>query len=219
MQDEVDIKALALDHYTNLNLAHNPFSYLDDAEALLITEPRIPLETLTEQIQTSSSCFVELIGGKGLGKSTHLQCLYYRYFPEADFIKLKKKKRLSVARTSKILFIDSFQLLSLRNRVQLLNGQQKIIIAAHYSHRHLRLKRRELSKSFNFNDLSLGLELLEQIVTNKTKLARINSSDPVPKIKSAYLQELLKKYPKNIRAIERELYQDFIELKKDFYEL
>lgn len=214
-----EIKRLSIDHYSNLNLKANPFSYLDDQELLQTIEPRIELEALAKSIKSSDSCFVQLYGNKGLGKSTHLQALYYNYFPEAEYYKLKKVKRGYPVKTHKVLFVDSFQLLSIKNRVQLLKNQQKIIIASHYSHSFLNLKNREMNKSFNFNQLSLSIELLNRIVTNKIKLARINKAKAIPKIKKVYLLTLLKKHKNNLRAIERELYQDFINLNMDFYEL
>lgn len=213
------IKRLSLDHYSNLNLKANPFSYLDDQELLQIIEPRIELEALAKQIKSCASCFIQLYGNKGLGKSTHLQSLYYNYFQEADHYKLKKNKRQYVVKTPKVLFVDSFQLLSLKNKIQLLNNQQKIVIASHYSHSFLNFKKREINKSFNFNQLRLNIELLNRIVTNKIKLVQISKTSPIPKIKKGYLQTLLKNNKNNLRAIERALYQDFINLNQDFYEL
>jgi len=214
-----EIKGLSLDHYSSLNLRANPFSYLDDRELLQTIESRIELETIAKHIESSSSCFIQFYGNKGLGKSTHLKALYYDYFPDAEFCKLKKNKRQYIAKTPKILFVDSFQLLSLKNKFQLLNNQQRIIIASHYSHGFLNFKNREINKSFNFNQLKLSLELLNRIVTNKIKLVQISKTKPIPMIKKEYLQTLLKKNKNNLRAIQMELYKDFIELNKDFYEL
>ncbi|WP_299891564.1 hypothetical protein [uncultured Lacinutrix sp.] len=214
-----EIKRLSLDHYSNLNLKANPFSYLNDQELLQTIEPRVELETIAKYIKSCTSCFIQLYGNKGFGKSTHLQSLYYDYFPEADYYKLKKNKKQYITRTHKVLFVDSFQLLSLKNKLQLLKSQERIIIASHYSHSFLNLKNRELNRSFNFNQLSLNIELLNRIVTNKIKLVQISKTNPIPMIKKEYLHTLLKKNKNNLRAIERELYQDFINLNKDFYEL
>jgi hypothetical protein len=214
-----EIKRLSIDHYYNLNLKANPFSYLDDKELLQTIEPRIELEDLAKSIKSCNSCFVQLYGNKGLGKSTHLHALYYNYFPEAEYFKLKKAGREYLVKTPKVLFVDSFQLLSLKNKVQLLNNQQRIVIVSHYSHSFLNLKNREIKKSFNFNQLNLSIELLNRIVTNKIKLARINKAKAIPKIKKVYLLTLLKKHKNNLRVIEGELYQGFINLNTDFYEL
>jgi len=209
---------LDINHYANLNLKYNPFSYLNDQELFYISEDRIHLEKLAPKIKDSNSCFIEFHGKKGRGKSTHLQLLHYRFLPGATFYKLKKKHQQTIKTTSDILIIDSFQLLSFKNRLELLKNQKKLLITCHYSHSFLSSKK-EFNKKINFSKLNLTIELLEKIVTSRIELAHIDNNKPVLRIKTTYLKQLLKKHKNHFREIQSDLYQQFLNLNQDFYEL
>lgn len=209
---------LDVNHYAYLNLKYNPFSYLNDEELFSITSDRINLEKLVTKISTCKSCFVEFYGNKGRGKSTHLQLLHYKYFPEATFYKLKKTKTYAIKPIKNMLIIDSFQLLSLKNKLNLLQKQKQLIITSHYSHRFLSSKR-GLNDSINFSKLDLKVNDLEKIIATRMELARLNKEKPIPKITQTFIGKLLKTHKNNLRQIQAELYQQLVNLNEDVYEL
>lgn len=211
-------EVLSVNHYTNLNLKYNPFSYLNDRELFLVTIERIDLENLKAEMDTKSSFFIEFYGKKGRGKSTHLQVLYYKYFKDAVFYKLHKANKYTIVPTPKVLIIDSFQLLSLKNRIQLLNTQKKLIVSAHYSHSFLRATT-GLKKKISFSALHLDVATLERIIILKLRLARLDAGIALPKLKYAYLEQLIIKYNNNLRGIQLELYHQFLKPNPDVYEL
>lgn len=210
---------IAIDHYTKLNLKYNPFSYLNEEELMEVTEDRVNLESIAEKIRSSNSCFVEFCGKKGRGKSTHLQALYHRYFPDAVFHRLKKNQKTHVTTCEGILFIDSFQLLSLKNRVELLKNQRKLIIGAHTSHDFINFKQREFKKKVSFSNIDVDIEFITRMITQRMELARLNPKDPIPKLATSYIQELYKQYQDNLRGLQEALYDFFLNPKKGNYEL
>lgn len=206
------------DHYQKLNLAYNPFSILTGNELLQVSYERFNLQELAKHINANNSCFVEFYGKKGHGKSTTLELLSKKYLPEAQFVPLKKKTTQFIFPTQKLLIIDSFQLLSPKNKLLLLNKQEKLIIGAHYSHRWFQFSNKAFNESINFNRLDFSLKLLEKIVSSRIKLASINPKMAVPKVKPEHLEKLLNKHHTNMRAIQFTLYNDFLTEKK-IYEL
>lgn len=210
---------LKLDHYTQLNLRYNPFAYLNDEELLEVTEDRINLEAIADKIDSSDSCLVQFYGKKGRGKSTHLQALHKHYFPEATFYKLQKNGKISIEKTEGILFIDSFQLLSLKNQLELLNSQQKLIIGAHHSCSILNFKQRQYHQKINFSDLKTEINFINEMVNSRMKLARLHPEKPIPKLKNSLLEELHDQYQNNLRGIQESLYEFFLHPKKQHYEL
>ncbi|WP_299161318.1 hypothetical protein [uncultured Tenacibaculum sp.] len=210
---------LEIDHYSRLNLKYNPFSYLNDQELLQVTFERINLERLTKKIKSSDSCFVEFYGKKGRGKSTLLQSLYSNHLPNATFVKLKKKKHQYVNVVPGILIIDSFQLLSIQNKLQLLKNQNKVIISSHYSHKIPYFSKSKLYEKVNFNKLDIDIEFLKKIVQYRIELASLDPQNKLPKIKREYLESLIKDYGNNIRAVQLCLYNFFLNPNKKLYEL
>jgi len=210
---------LAIDHYAKLNLKYNPFSYLNNQELSEVTYERINLDKLTNSIQHNNSFFIEFYGKKGRGKSTLAQFLNNKYLPEATFLQLKKKDRSRVEKTSNILIIDSFQLLSIKNKLELLNNQKRLIICSHFSHNFLNFSKRSFSKSINFNKLSFDEVILEKIVNKRIQLACLNEDEPLPKLKTAYLKELVDSHKNDLRSIQLKLYDFFLVPKKEYYEL
>ncbi len=209
---------LPVNHYMNLNLKYNPFSYLNDEELLQATIERVALKELKAEIDTKGFYFVEFYGKKGRGKSTHLQLLYYKYFRDAVFYKLHKVKHYNIAPTSKVLIIDSFQLLSLKNRIELLKNQKKLIVSSHYSHGFLRSEKGFKTK-VSFSKLYLNITTLEHIINAKLQLACFDVNVGMPKLKKVYLEHLLDKYGNNLRGIQLELYHQFLKSNSGVYEL
>ncbi len=210
---------IAVDHYTNLNLKYNPFSYLNEEELLQVTEDRIDLESIAQKIQSSDSCLVQFYGKKGRGKSTHLQALHQMYFPDSVFYKLKRKYKPYIAKSDKILIIDSFQLLSLKNRIELLKSQQKIVIAAHTSHEILNFKRRAYNEKISFSKVPLDLAFISNMIDSRIELAKLNTEKPRPKLRTSYVEKLYHQYQDNLRGIQEALYEFFLNPEKENYEL
>ncbi len=211
--------SLDVDHYAKLNLKYNPFSYLNNQELFQVTEERIDLEGLTNSIKGKNSFFIEFYGKKGRGKSTLAQTLYAKYLPEASFFQLKKKEQCYINKTSGILIIDSFQLLSLKNRLTLLNTQKRLIICSHYSHKTLSFLKRDFNHRVNFNKLKIDAVFIQEFVEKRIKLACLNENKSLPIIEVAYLKKLLNVYKNDLRSIQLSLYDFFIDPKKELYEL
>ncbi|WP_299107502.1 hypothetical protein [uncultured Tenacibaculum sp.] len=210
---------LDINHYSKLNLKYNPFSYLNDQELLAVTEERINLKDLAFKITASSSCFVEFYGKKGRGKSTLLQSLYSNHLPNATFVQLKKKKSEYVQVVPGILIVDSFQLLSIQNKLQLLKNQNKLIIGSHYSHKIPYFSRRKLYEKVNFNKLELDINFVKKIVQQRIELACLDSDKESIQVKDEYLERLLVVHGNNLRAIQTCLYDFFLNPNKELYEL
>lgn len=211
---------LSIDHYSKLNLKYNPFSFLNEEEQLQSVILRFQMEELVKKIEDSKSIFVEFYGKKGHGKSTHLSFLINRYFPNADYIKLQKNNSSVVSITENILVIDSFQLLTLKNRLNLLRKQKKLITSSHNSHRFgIGFIKDKCYEYVNFNKLELEFEMLKSIINSKIEIAILNKEQPIPKIKDSYLQSLKKKYNKDLRAMQMNLYTEFLNLNSKNYEI
>lgn len=210
---------LDIDHYSRLNLKYNPFSFLDTTELSEVLEDRIDLNALAAKMNTSDSFYIEFIGKKGRGKSSQLLKLFNEYFPSHSFVELKRGSKQSVESTSNILFVDSFQLLSIPNKWKLLKEQKRVVIAAHSSHDVLPFSRRGFTEKVNFSKLPIDSILLQSIVNSRLKLAQLDSGKSVPKIKPNYLMKLLETYQNDLRSIQLALYDEFVELNEEVYEL
>ncbi|WP_417799360.1 hypothetical protein [Tenacibaculum sp.] len=210
---------LEQDHYQKLNLKYNPFSFLNDQELLKVTEERINLNDLALKTMSTSSCFIEFYGKKGKGKSTLLQSLHSKHLANSTFFKLKKKEHSYINTIPGILIIDSFQLLSTKNKLELLTNQNKLIIGAHYSHKIPYFPKRKLYKKINFSKLELDINLLRKIVHKRIELACLDSQKESIKIKDAHLQKLLEDHGNNLREIQLSLYDFFLNLNNELYEL
>lgn len=210
---------LDVNHYSKLNLSYNPFSFLNNQELFDVTYERINLDTLTNSIKDKSSFFVEFYGKKGRGKSTLVQTLHAKYLPEASFIQLKKKEKNHISITSNILIIDSFQLLTVKNKLELLNQQKRLIICSHYSHNVFNFLNRNINQRINFNKLSFNETILEKIINKRIKLACLDVNKPLPKFKKNYIKELVGKHGNDLRSIQLALYDFFLQPKKEYYEL
>ncbi len=211
---------LSIDHYTNLNLKYNPFSFLDPEKQLHATVPRFDVGVLADEIRNCESLFLEFFGKKGHGKSTHLSMLILSYLPNAEYHRLKQADRKYIKPTSNILAIDSFQLLSLKNRIELMKNQKILIYTTHLSHRSGMILRKDKTyKGFNFTTMDLELAALQKIISSKIELARLNREVSIPKVKQSYLSALYNLYKKDIRSIEAALYSEFLNPRSTCYEL
>ena len=201
---------LPINHFEKLNLKHNPFSILNERERLQTFQPLFNIELLVNEIKNSSSFLISFYGNQGLGKSANLSYLVNHYFPEVIFHQPKIGFKGFINTTDDLLVIDSFQLLSIKNKWHLLRHQRSLIIAFHYAFDVYKFfKSQNFYDNFNFNHQKLTHSDLEIIVKNRIHLSQLNKDIDIPFVTKEALQSLIKKNKNNLRAIFSDLYDEF----------
>ena len=201
---------LPLNHFQKLNLKHNPFSILNEKERLNTFTPLVDLEFLVNSIKKEDSFLVSFYGKKGQGKSINLSYLVHNYLNDSIFYQPKIGFRGFINTKNEILVIDSFQLLSNKNKWHLLRYQKRLIIGFHFSFDIFKyFGKLDYYKGINFNHQVLCLSNLEMIVKNRIQLAQLNKKDTLPYVTKKALQLLINKHQNNLRAIFSDLYDEF----------
>ena len=114
---------LAFEH---LNLRFNPFGELPRCERRELAV--VDLDTLPQSL-AQSRVAVQFLGDHGRGKSTHLIALHAR-FPDAPYTKVEIEESPMI-KSALLQFVDSFDLLSERQRKRVLRCSGSVAFTTH----------------------------------------------------------------------------------------
>ncbi len=187
--------------FIHLNLLFNPFGELTPQQRKEIAVVDLPS---CKDILYKKSVAIQFYADHGRGKTTHLLALHKMY-PETEYIKLHTGDQIKTC-PQKILFIDSVENLSKRNRLKLYGNTSSIAITSHTD-----LSRELKQAGYQVLNIKISVRddaLLFEILNRRIEYARRDKGNiPVVDMQSIY--KLKTEFGDNIRAIEACLYEKF----------
>ena len=193
--------------YAHLNLRRNPFGELEPEERaeLAVTE----VVDLAERLRRPGVA-VQLLGGSGCGKTTHLLALRRR-FRGAPFVKVIQGVRTRVPAGNPV-FVDDVHLLPPTCRRRLFRRPVSFALTTHCD-LSADLVRCGLEPLVVRPAEALDADRLERLVHLRIEAAR-RGSGPLPRVTRAAAEKLLGRHGHDVRSMEQMLYGAFVELKE-----
>jgi hypothetical protein len=146
---------------------------------------------------------LELIGGEGRGKSTHLRALH-AHFPSAPFRYVAEGEVVRELPDAPLLFVDESQRLPRRLRRSLLGPKRSLVLATHATH-----EREYRRARVDFQCLAVACPdgaTMRAIVERRLRWAQ-RGAGPVPCPDSASMKALWSRYGDDLRSMEGYLYE------------
>jgi hypothetical protein len=187
--------------YSHLNLRVNPFGEPDLGERARLAVVTLPPWTADVPLQ--------LIGGCGSGKTTHLLALQARHLDSQYYrLDLGQDRLPRRSADSAPLIVDEAQRLRRSHLRNLVQRHGRLALGSH----------EDLSVVAGrpFVTVRLGgwtLDRVRSIVKRRIEWAR-RGAGPVPTVSDAFLQALLARHNDSVRGIEWELYDVFQKLEE-----
>lgn len=185
--------------YAHLNLKHNPFGELTEAErvslAVVCVDEVVAL--LSDPRQT-----VQFVGEKGHGKTTHLLKIR-EAFPGCGYVHIPEGERRPVPNGDPVL-IDEAQRLTYWQRKSVFREQRSLVLGTHRDFQ-TELERAGRVVTTIAACGRTSLTRLRQIVNDRIQFAR-RGPGPVPAVSDQALKKLLQTQGADIRSMLQILY-------------
>ncbi len=193
--------------YAKQNLRYNPFGELDRQDRIDLAIPRCDFDEVTRFVLMDKSA-VQFIGEMGSGKSTHLLLLASQ-LPQFGYLHLPVDQSRIVL-PKEFLLVDEAQRIPRLQVKSLFQQANHILLGTHRC-----FEKRLLRLGFQVKTINLDLLPNDQWLQSafQRRIDRARRSDrTVPQIQLSTVLKLRNKFGNNIRAMERQLYEQFLEL-------
>ncbi len=187
--------------FSHLNLCFNPFGELGAEQRQQLAVVNLLSFEKTLRIKSTA---IQFYADHGRGKTTHLLALHKMY-SDAQYIKLYAGSQCDI-RPRKILFVDSIENISKRQRLRLYKNTDSIAITSHVD-----LSRELASAGFRvFNNKVSATDnnILLEIFNRRIAYARRNAGD-IPVLDMQIIDQLKQLYGDDVRKMEADLYERF----------
>ena len=192
--------------FSHLNLRFNPFGELNPEQRKQIAA--VDIESLKNALNENGVA-IQFLADHGRGKTTHLLSLHQHY-PEARYLKLYLGDKPDFFH-QKIHFIDSIENITKKQRRDLYKKSGSIACTTHtdLSQELSRAGFKVISKTVSLNDV----KTLQMIFKKRIEYSRRGAGD-VPTVDVCFVNELVKIFGDDIRAMEHHLYEKFQALER-----
>lgn len=188
--------------YEQLNVRHNPFGELTEAERAELAV--VDINDACDFLRRPYSA-VQFVGEKGFGKTTHLLAIRLR-FKEAGYVHIPEGERAAVPDGSPIL-VDEAQRLTWRQRKRLFPERRPLVLG---THRDFESALRRAGRNVRTIQVhrSTTAERIHELLNRRIEHAR-RSSLPVPSIRPATVKQLQERFGSDVRAMLGWMYERF----------
>jgi hypothetical protein len=197
--------------YEHLNLRCNPFGEMDHQQRAGLAVVDID-ETVARL--NAGRFAVQLLGGRGRGKTTHLLAIR-AHFAAARYMHIAEGQviaSLPEAPADEPIFLDELQRLAAPLRKKLFAGDNPLVLGTHRNFARA-LKRAGYQTQTVRPARLISPERIRNIFERRIEHAR-RRNGAVPRVKPDTIAELLRRYGSNIRKMEHEMYERFQELRR-----
>jgi hypothetical protein len=193
--------------FVHLNLRFNPFGEMDlsDRAELAVVD----ILPLIGRVSRPGQA-IQFIGDKGRGKTTHLLALHHG-FPEAPYIHLDIGWRGQIPQGHP-LFIDEVQRVPRLQRQEVFSRPVSFILGTHVDY-ETELRRAGLEVQTIEPGPLLNADRLETILAKRIEWAR-RGPGPLPQVSRSTVEQLIKRFGDDVRAMEGNLYEMFQNLNR-----
>lgn len=191
--------------YARLNLRRNPFGELEPEERARLAVTAV--DGIAKRLRRPGLA-VQLLGGPGCGKTTHLLALLRR-FVGAPFVKVFEGVQVRIPRGHP-LFLDDAHLLPAARLRRALRRPASFVLTSHVD------LAAEIERC-GLEALTVGpaeahdADLLGRVFAVRVEAAR-RGPGPLPRVPRAAVEELVRRFGSDVRSMEHCLYRAFVTL-------
>ncbi|MEW6364974.1 MAG: hypothetical protein AB1714_10080 [Acidobacteriota bacterium] len=196
--------------YAHLNLRRNPFGELERAERAELAE--VEVDELVECVRRPGVA-VQLLGGSGCGKTTHLLAIHRR-FASAPYVKVIDGTRARVPFGHPV-HVDDAHLLASSERRRLLHRPASFVLTTQCDLSE-EIARSGLRSVVVRPHQLLSADLLERVFARRVEAAR-RGPGPVPRLARSTVEALIERWGPDVRSMERALYEALARLEECGY--
>ncbi|GAB5444589.1 MAG: hypothetical protein Fues2KO_49380 [Fuerstiella sp.] len=188
--------------YEQLNVRHNPFGELTEAERAELAV--VDIDDACDFLRRPHSA-VQCLGEKGFGKTTHLLAIRLR-FKEAGYVHIPEGERAAVPDGSPIL-VDEAQRLTWRQRRRVFPESRPLVLGTHRDFESALRRAGRNVRTIQVHQ-STTADRIYELLNRRIEHAR-RSSLPVPSIRPATVQQLQERFGSDVRAMLGWMYERF----------
>lgn len=193
--------------FAHLNLRRNPFGELTVDERTNLAE--VEVESALHHLKLPRSV-VQIVGGKGYGKTTHLLALA-GHFPGCAYVHIAEGHRGVIPVSGEPLLIDEAQRLTFDQRWLVMRSDRRLILGTHHDFENALSRARRPVLTLAADRLTEDARIF-RILNARIQSAR-REAGPIPSITQDTASRLHAQFGSDLRSMEHSLYQVFQELR------